>query len=182
MTFCKTALYGLEGSVSSLVRRYREVRATIPRLFAPLMRAKLQDLEHAMQPGLSTVLWTSLRSEDFIRSASRKLDELESFIKEVSDMKSARVDATLEALSETVLVWLPPHAVRPKEFLEANLAHTQRIALELGQRSATAEGAVKELIDRFADLYADHFGDERLVTRGFVKTKTSTVKRFISLG
>lgn len=76
-------------------------------------------------------------------------------------MKSARVDASLEALSETVLVWLPPSAVTPKEFLAKNLAHAQKVAVEVAQKSATAEGAVKELINRFADVLPDNFGDER---------------------
>lgn len=161
LTFCKKRIYELVGAVTSLIRRYKEVRANIPRLFASLMRCKLQDLEATVQPGLTTVLWTSLASQDFIASVNAKLDDLVAFVKEVSDMKSARVDATLEGLSETVLVWLPPAAVSPKEFEEKNKAFSKKMALELAQKSAVVEGAVKELIDRFADVLPDQFGEER---------------------
>ncbi|XP_052127393.1 dynein axonemal heavy chain 5-like [Frankliniella occidentalis] len=161
MAFCKKPLIDLLGSVTSLVRRYAEVRSTISRLFAPLMRAQLQDLEATIQPGLTTVMWTSLCANEFIKSVNTQLDHLEAFIKEVSDMKTARVDAALASLSDTVLVWLPAEPVAPKHFLAMNVEHVQKMSAEVALRSATAEGAVKELINRFADMIGDQFGDER---------------------
>ena len=161
LTFCKKRMYELVADVTSLVQRYLEVRATIPKLFAPLMRAQLLQLERTLDPGLTSVIWTSLYCNEFIKAVNEKLDEIVGFVKEVSDMKTARVDATLDALSDTPLLWLPPEAVPPKEFLAKNMEHLPKMAAEVAIKSTTAEGAVKELIDRFADTYSDQFGEER---------------------
>ncbi|XP_026319440.1 dynein heavy chain 8, axonemal-like [Hyposmocoma kahamanoa] len=70
---------------------------------------------------------------------------------QVVDMKEARIDAILQSMSKTLLVYLPETAVEPNVFYEENLIRRDETANELQQKSTNAETAVMELINKFLD-------------------------------
>lgn len=80
-------------------------------------------------PGFSTITWTSMKIPDFCEQVTNVLNYIEMFVKEVRDMKEARIDEVLESLSYVSMVYLPPDAIRPNEFLELNKQHR----IEIGE-------------------------------------------------
>lgn len=92
------------------------IRSTIPPLFIPLIRMHLIKMEDAFRPGFSVITWTSTKIPDYCEKVTKLLDYIEMFIKEVKDMKEARIDEVFEGIAQTSLVYLPNMPLTPKEF------------------------------------------------------------------
>ncbi|KAJ8937281.1 hypothetical protein NQ314_011969 [Rhamnusium bicolor] len=124
--FCKEKLLNSYEVVKALVIRNDTIRLNIPSLFLPMMRAQLLKMENVFMPGFSTITWTSMKIPEFCQEVTNVLDYIEMFVKEVRDMKEARIDEVLDTLSVTSLVYLPEDAISPSEFLEENVKHRQK--------------------------------------------------------
>ncbi|KAJ8736205.1 hypothetical protein PYW08_006861 [Mythimna loreyi] len=151
VAFCKDKILGNYERIKSLVDRNNQVRKSMPKLYLPLLRAQLIKLESAFQPGFSTITWTSLEIPSYCENIEKALVEVDLFVKEVVDMKEARIDAILKSITTTLLVHLPETAVDPQVFYEENLVRRDEIAAEIQQKSWNAEVAVMELIHKFLD-------------------------------
>ncbi|PZC81902.1 hypothetical protein B5X24_HaOG211688 [Helicoverpa armigera] len=151
IAFCKDKILGNYERIKYLVDRNNQIRMSMPKLYQPLLRAQLIKLETAFQPGFSTITWTSLEIPSYCENIEKVLTEVDLFVKEVVDMKEARIDAILASITKTLLVYLPEEAVDPAHFYEENLQRRDEIALELQQKSWNAEIAVIELIHKFLD-------------------------------
>ncbi|XP_028156116.1 dynein heavy chain 8, axonemal [Ostrinia furnacalis] len=162
VAFCKDKILGNFERMKSLVDRNNQIRRSMPKLYLPLLRAQLIKLEKAFQPGLSTITWTSLEIPAYTDNIERILDEVDLFVKEVVDMKEARIDTILGSITKTLLVYLPEQAVDPAIFYEENLVRRDEIAADLQQKSWNAEVAVIELINKFlGSVPAKHIQDLR---------------------
>ncbi|XP_049886262.1 dynein axonemal heavy chain 8 [Pectinophora gossypiella] len=149
VAFCKGKIYYNYERIKSLVERNNQIRISMPKLYLPLLRAQLIKIDKAFQPGLSTITWTSLEIRDYCQNIEKALNEVDLFVKEVVDMKEARIDAIMKSITKTLLVYLPEKAVEPNVFYEENVVRRDEIALELQKKSWNAEIAVIELIHKF---------------------------------
>nr|CAD7567573.1 unnamed protein product [Timema californicum] len=145
----KKILFAFE-QIKKLVAENDSIRSDIITIFVSMIRSQLFKMEKAFQPGLSVITWTSLKIPHFCENISSILHEVGTFVKEVNDLKAARIDEVLEEMSAMLLVWLPDEdAVSPPNFLAKNIALRQEIAGELESKSSTVEKAVIELINCF---------------------------------
>ncbi|KAI8438606.1 hypothetical protein MSG28_011048 [Choristoneura fumiferana] len=151
VAYCKDQILGNCERIKQLVERNNQIRRSMPKLYLPLLRAQLVKMEKAFLPGLSTITWTSLEIPAYCTAIETVLDEVDLFVKEVVDMKEARIDAILQSITKTLLVYLPELAVDPSVFYEENLTRRDEIAADLQQKSWNAEIAVIELIHKFLD-------------------------------
>ncbi|XP_075973556.1 dynein heavy chain 8, axonemal kl-3 [Anticarsia gemmatalis] len=151
VAFCKDKILGNFEKIKYLVERNNQIRRSMPKLYLPLLRAQLIKLEKAFQPGFSTITWTSLEIPTYCAHIESVLDEVDLFVKEVVDMKEARIDAILASITKTMLVYLPEQAVDPTVFYEENLIRRDEISREIQQKSWNAEIAVIELIHKFLE-------------------------------
>ncbi|XP_019756852.1 dynein axonemal heavy chain 8 [Dendroctonus ponderosae] len=152
LVFCKDKLLNSCEIVKALIQRNDRTRSTIPQLFLPMMRVQLLKMENIFMPGFSTVTWTSTKIPEFCKDVTEVLDYIEMFVKEVRDMKEARIDEVLETIAMTCLVFLPNEPIAPSEFLQENIKYGQEIIKELKLKSITIERCVKELIDKFLSV------------------------------
>nr|CAD7194915.1 unnamed protein product [Timema douglasi] len=145
----KKIIFAFE-QIKKLVAENDSIRSDIITIFVSMIRSQLFKMEKAFQPGLSVITWTSLKIPHFCENISSILHEVGTFVKEVNDLKAARIDEVLEEMSAMLLVWLPDEdAVSPPNFLAKNIALRQEIAGELESKSSTVEKAVIELINCF---------------------------------
>ncbi|CAB3256562.1 unnamed protein product [Arctia plantaginis] len=151
LAFCKQKILGTYEQIKYLVERNNKIRRSMPNLYLPLLRSQLIKLEKAFQPGFSTITWTSLEIPSYCENIEKVLDEVDLFVKEVVDMKEARIDAILLSITKTMLVYLPQQAVDPNSFYDDNQVRRDEIAQELQLKSSNAEIAVVELIHKFLD-------------------------------
>lgn len=125
--FCKEKIYNSFEIVKALIERNNTIRGNIPPLFVPLIRSILIKMEDAFRPALSVITWTSTKIPEFCEEVTATLDNIEMFVKEVKDMKDARIDEVLDNLANTNLVYLPPTALTPQEFFEQNKTYMNHI-------------------------------------------------------
>lgn len=126
LVFCKEKLYNSYERIKRLVERNNEIRTNMPKMFIPLLRNLLLKMEDVFLPGFSAITWTSMKIPEFCDNITMVLDFVEIFVKDVSDMKEARIDEVLESITGYCLVSLPPEAVTPQELLEMNLEHRKK--------------------------------------------------------
>lgn len=131
LVFCKEKLLNSYEIIKALIERNDLIRMNIPPLFLPMMRPQLIKMENAFMPGFSTITWTSMKIPEFCEDVTKVLDYIEMFVKEVRDMKEARVDEVLDALSDTCLVYMPLDAIKPSEFLELNIEHRKKLGCDM---------------------------------------------------
>ncbi|XP_041975311.1 dynein axonemal heavy chain 8 [Aricia agestis] len=151
VAYCKDKIYGNHEKIKYLVERNNQIRNNMPKLFLPLLRAQLVKMEKAFQAGLSTITWSSLEIPSYCKNIEKVLNEVDVFVKEVVDMKEARIDIILKSISKTNLVSLPDKAVDPTIFYDDNLLRREEVSTDLQQKSWNAETAVFELINKFID-------------------------------
>ncbi|KAJ8919736.1 hypothetical protein NQ315_006264 [Exocentrus adspersus] len=205
LVFCKEKILNSYEVVNALVERNDSIRMNIPTLFLPMMRVQLIKMENVFRPGFSTITWTSMKIPEFCQTVSKVLDYIEMFVKEVRDMKEARIDEVLETISQTCLVYLPDEAIEaisPSEFLDFNVRHRQNICMyslglvirefnpsflpgkEIELKSLTVEKCVIDLINKFLsvidqpDLQEDKYN--WLVPEKVLKPIGSTSKLLMS--
>ncbi|KAJ9594442.1 hypothetical protein L9F63_014127 [Diploptera punctata] len=156
ITFSKKKILSIFENVKSLVVVNDNIRFNIPKLFIPLMKSLLTQLDHKFQPGLSTITWTSLEIPEFCENLEDILDHIQDFVKEVSDIKEARINQVQESINNTLLVYLPQYEpFTLAEFMQTNLEFRFTVGKELELRSSAAERAVIELINKFLRTNTD---------------------------
>ncbi|XP_044272703.1 dynein axonemal heavy chain 8 [Tribolium madens] len=152
LVFCKEKILNSYEVIKGLVERNDKIRSTIPPLFIPLIRMQLIKMEDAFRPGFSVITWTSTKIPEYCEEVNNVLDYIEMFVKEVKDMKEARIDEVLDAIAATSLVYLPNVALMPNEFLEQNKKFMDQGVKEIELKSSTAERAVIDLIEKFLSV------------------------------
>ncbi|EEB13574.1 ciliary dynein heavy chain, putative [Pediculus humanus corporis] len=139
--------------IEEVIREVEYMRS-VPRLFLPLMRPLLYDLELAFNPGMADITWVSSEISNFCEQVETKLIKVGCFIKELVDMKAARIDEPLLAISKTSFLEIPTDsAVSPQEFYESNVTLRLNLEKEIETKYSVIEEAAIELIDRFVDTF-----------------------------
>ncbi|XP_048268511.1 dynein axonemal heavy chain 8 [Bombus terrestris] len=155
ITFCKDKISSSYETVKQLVDENNTLRRTIPILFLTLIKIVLVNLEIAFQPCLSVITWTSLNIGEVCDEIRHSLTSVQIFVKEIKDMKEARVDEVFESISEAVLLQLDGHAKTPTQLLDDNIAYGLTVAADLEIKSSAAEKAVTAIINKFMDFIID---------------------------
>ncbi|CAK9824517.1 Dynein axonemal heavy chain 8 [Anthophora retusa] len=155
ITFCKERIFSSYETVKQLVEENNIVRRTIPILFLNLVKIVLVDLEMAFQPCLSVITWTSLNISEACNEIREAVVSMQIFIKEIKDMKEARVDEVFESISEAMLLKLDDYPKEPNELLEDNIAFGLEVTADLAIKSSAAEKAVTTIINKFMDFITD---------------------------
>ena len=64
-------------------------------------------MEGAISPGITMLNWNSLNIPSYISNVYSRLREVDLLVKQVNDIRDARIDAVLREISETVFCELP---------------------------------------------------------------------------
>lgn len=130
-------------------------RQSIPILFLNLMKIALVDLEIAFRPCLSVISWSSLKISKACTEIEKAIQNVQIFIKEITDMKEARIDEILEFIAELMLLKLDEYPKSPEQFLADVIAFRDKIAIDLEVKSSAAEKVVTVIINKFMHLITD---------------------------
>ena len=90
-----------------MLEENKRVRGKIPLAFEALMGLHLAKVDDVIEPGLTTLSWSSIQIPDYIRSVYKALGELELLMDRVHDVTEFRIDAILKEMASTVLCELP---------------------------------------------------------------------------
>ncbi|XP_076449856.1 dynein axonemal heavy chain 5-like isoform X2 [Babylonia areolata] len=143
----------LFNDLNMMLEENKRVRSKIPAAFEALMGLHLAKVDDAMEPGLTTLSWTSTLIGEYIQSVYCALGDLELLMDRVHDVTEFRIDAILKEMASTRLCELPedePWSV--DRFLENTQMLCSKGAYMLQTKSQTVEDAANELINMLCDV------------------------------
>uniref|UniRef100_A0A3Q1JPI4 AAA+ ATPase domain-containing protein n=1 Tax=Anabas testudineus TaxID=64144 RepID=A0A3Q1JPI4_ANATE len=124
------------------------VRAKIQSAFEPLAMPHIAKVDEAIQPGLTSLNWTSLNIDKY-------LIDLELLMDRVNDLVEFRIDTVLQEMGASTLCVLPEdEPVTCEEFVQTTRDLCIRQAQILHTKSSLVEEAANELINML--LECDH--------------------------
>lgn len=153
-------------------------------MFLNLIKIVLVNLEIAFQPCLSVITWTSLNITEMCEEIKQSLTAVQIFVKEIKDMKEARVDEVFVSISEAIFLKLDGHAKPPIQLLDDNIAFGLTVAADIEIKSSAAEKAATMIINKFIDFIIDesvqsikyHWLDKDKILKHISQTKLTKGK------
>ncbi|XP_026149068.1 dynein heavy chain 5, axonemal isoform X2 [Mastacembelus armatus] len=138
------------------------VRAKIQSAFEQLAMPHVAKVDEAIQPGLTSLNWTSLNIDKYLSHIEKALGELELLMDRVNDLVEFRIDAVLQEMSTSTLCVLPEdEPVTCEEFVQTTRDLCIRQAQNLHTKSSLVEDAANELINMLLEI--DHNQREEAV-------------------
>jgi dynein heavy chain len=123
--------------------------AKIPSILLKAIGPHIEELDHALQPGLTSLTWTSLNLNKYLDNINEKLTELEELVEKVLDITDCRLNTGLTRIAEMCLCEVPPE--NEQWTIEELLERTEKKCLYnsdlINRKSELIEIATKDLID-----------------------------------
>ena len=89
--------------LQNLLNRHDNILFQINDTFPDLFNSAKDQLAEAINPGLTTLTWSSLNNEKFISRLDEKISLIEDAIKKVNDIRTFSINKSLQEISETRL-------------------------------------------------------------------------------
>lgn len=90
-----------------MLEENKRVRSKIPAAFEALMGLHLAKVDDVIEPGLTTLSWSSTQIHDYIACVYHALGKLELLMDRVHECTEFRIDAILRTMATTSLCELP---------------------------------------------------------------------------
>ncbi|XP_059194328.1 dynein axonemal heavy chain 5 [Centropristis striata] len=133
------------------------VRAKIQSAFEQLAMPHVAKVDEAIQPGLTSINWTSLNIDKYLGRIDKALVDLELLMDRVNDLVEFRIDAVLQEMSGSTLCVLPEdEPVTCEEFVQTTRDLCIRQAQSLHTKSSLVEEAANELINMLLEFDHNH--------------------------
>ncbi|XP_026831330.1 dynein heavy chain 8, axonemal [Ooceraea biroi] len=148
---CSELITMFEREIEDVRDRYNEDRSDlpIPRNIPPIVGRILW-----IRQLYKLITWSSLKLPKVCGKIKEAIENAQIFIKEVKDMKEARVDEVFESIAKTTLLELE-NPKSPEQLLADTIASRNKIAVDLEIKSAAAEKTVIMIINKFMDVETD---------------------------
>eukprot|EP00741_Cyanophora_paradoxa_P017811 tig00021017_g17202.t1 len=139
-----------------VLKEYDRVLSKVPWVLSPLLKAHLQDLERKIQPGMTTLTWTSMNIDAYLHRIHHGLSKLEDLVSKINDILENRVETNLKSISKRTLVDLPPdQSFTVESFVSSQLKHMEQQTTFMDQKNLEVERAVGDLISMICNYPID---------------------------
>ncbi|KAK2844297.1 hypothetical protein Q5P01_010956 [Channa striata] len=129
------------------------IRAKIQSCYEQLATPHVAKVDEAIQPGLTSLNWTSLNIEKYLSRIDKALVDLELLIDRVNDLVEFRIDAVLQEMSASTLCVLPEdEPVTCEQFVQTTRDLCLKQATKLHTKSSLVEEAANELINMLLEF------------------------------
>ncbi|XP_037128984.1 dynein heavy chain 5, axonemal isoform X2 [Syngnathus acus] len=131
------------------------VRGKIQSAFEQLAMPHVTKVDEAIQPGLTSLNWTSMNTDKYLSTVYKSLENLDLLMDRVNDLAEFRIDAVLQEMSTCTLCILPEdEPVTCEDFVKTTRDLCIRQAQSLHTKSLQVEEAANELINMLLEF--DH--------------------------
>jgi dynein heavy chain len=114
-----------------------------------LLQFHLEDLERRLEPGLTTITWTSMHIEKFLTDVDHGIFKLDDLVTKMNDIIENRIENNLKIISRTMLVDLDedkfPFVVDDFESVQEQYVRDQSAYMDA--KNLEVEMAVQDLLD-----------------------------------
>eukprot|EP00698_Gefionella_okellyi_P008566 TRINITY_DN2129_c0_g2_i1.p1 TRINITY_DN2129_c0_g2~~TRINITY_DN2129_c0_g2_i1.p1 ORF type:complete len:4490 (+),score=1324.74 TRINITY_DN2129_c0_g2_i1:457-13926(+) len=142
--------------LNDMLHRYAALMESIPASYKSMLEIQLDHLSTLLDPGLSTLTWTSLNIDQYILSVTECVASLEDTVGKANDILEFRIDRKLQAIRATDLLDLPQFGalVSIEEFVERQMQFLQTQIPLVELKNQEVETAVKELVAMLTARYS----------------------------
>ncbi|KAG8442619.1 hypothetical protein GDO86_011415 [Hymenochirus boettgeri] len=131
----------------------KRIRCKVYSPLEQLIAPHIAKVDEAIQPGLTSLNWTSLNIEKYLNNVAEKHAELNLLLDRVNDLVEFRIDAVLQDMSTTPLCKLPEDKpLTCEEFTQMTKDLCGKGAVTLHEKSCMVEEAANELINMLLEL------------------------------
>jgi dynein heavy chain len=148
LTIIEPRLKKHQAFVAQMIGDYKSSVASIPEKVSALLTPALRKVDAVMEVGLSSLSWTSVNLDTYVKNVSDKLEEFKTLLAKVNDILEIRIYGVLQSIRETQLCQLPNKTAWTVSQYLSEVEHVcTKEAQDIERKSALIEVAVKELID-----------------------------------
>ncbi|XP_028835842.1 dynein heavy chain 5, axonemal isoform X2 [Denticeps clupeoides] len=137
------------------------VRAKIQSACEQLAMLHVAKVDEVILPGLTSLNWTSLNTDNYVSSIMSALGDLELLMDRVNDLVEFRIDAVLQEMSSITLCVLPENEpFTCEEFVQTTKELCIKGAQILNTKSTLVEEAANELIGMLLEFNQNKEGEK----------------------
>jgi len=139
----------LYGSITNTLKTHAFVVKRINPVVKGLMANHLEELENIVKPGLTTVTWTSLCTNNYLAGVDSALARVDDIVSKVNDIVENRVDKNLKQISQMSMVDLAPERFpfAVDEFVNTQEFYVKTQSAFMDGKNLEVELAVTDLVD-----------------------------------
>ena len=94
----------VQETLENILSEYNQAKESIPSIVQQLMKPHTKKVDRAIRHGLIFTTWSSLNHKLYFHNVEKVLNQLKRIIREVNDLKEARIDEILHDITTTVLI------------------------------------------------------------------------------
>jgi dynein heavy chain len=131
-----------------VLTRYKEVTKAVNPVCRHLLKPHFKDLASLIEPAISTMTWTSMNIDIFLKDVTKALTRFEYLVNNLNDIIENRVHNNLAFVSTLLLLHLPAGtSFTIKNFLTGQKKHITRCTEILAAKNIEIDRAVDDLVD-----------------------------------
>ena len=137
--------------LSYALRQYEKVLGRILPIVQPLLRPHVADMERRLEPGFTTLTWTSMNIDGFLHAMYSGVTALEDLIEKVKDIVDNRIERNLRRVANVSLVELPSdesYTLDKFVSVQEKLVRSQQAVI--AAKNEEVEEAVVDLVELIA--------------------------------
>jgi len=139
----------LFGQILSTLKEHEHVVGRVNPVIKGLMQYHLDELQVKVNPGLTTITWTSLNIEQYFETVDAALFKMDDVVSKMNDIIENRIEKNLKEISKTSLVDLAPEKFPflVDDFVTIQEQYVKDQSSYMDAKNLEVELAVQDLID-----------------------------------
>ena len=134
--------------LSHAIDEHARIISTIPPVSLPLLTPHLQDLEAAIEPGMTDLTWMSTNIDVYLKRVHQSIKATELLVNKTNDFIASRIDMNLKTIAKTMMVVMPTdESATLEEFVAGQNKIVKRAGEDMTVRSDEIRRACDELVD-----------------------------------
>lgn len=103
----ETAYKNLYNGLQHILLSKKRVLGRVSSLLRKAMQPHIDELDRALQPGMTALTWTSLNLDNYLQSNHAQLAKLEELVDKLLDITECRIDTGIKKIAQLSLCELP---------------------------------------------------------------------------
>ncbi|KAI8831563.1 hypothetical protein BC829DRAFT_494479 [Chytridium lagenaria] len=147
---CLKEMYykGLYSGLQHILNSKKRVLERVSNILRRAMGPHIEELDKALQPGLTALTWTSLNLDNYLEANHHQLAKLEELVDKLLDITECRINNGVRKIAELSLCEVPAENEQwtVEYFLERTESRCTSVLQAINNRSNLIEGATRDMV------------------------------------
>ena len=139
---------GYYNELSFVLKERARILSMVKDDVKPLLEPHIDELEKKIDPGVTTLSWTSMNISVYLKRIHKTLEKLEDVLLKVNDIIDGRIDKNLKDISNTGFFLLPEREDSTLEqIVDTQDKYSKELSEQLNNKSIEIERAVEDILE-----------------------------------